>query len=117
MAVMKPFLFLFNYHPTQKCYRISLKYLAQTLIMFYHYGAHAVLRLPLLRHPANFKIVLSVAGHCRSSVIQYKRYTKKFIVVHFKKIYLRFSYNKRFSTIIKFLEPNCNFLMTIKRGV
>ena len=29
-------------------------------------------------------IILSVAGHCRSSVIHYKHYTKKIIVTHFK---------------------------------
>jgi hypothetical protein len=32
-----------------------------------------------------------------------------------KKKNLRFSYSKRFSTIIKILEPDQNFLMTAKR--
>ena len=53
--------------------------------------------------------IILVVGHCKSSVIQYKRYTKKFIVVHFKKKNLRFSCSKRFSTIINFLEPDQDF--------
>ena len=53
-----------------------------------------------------FSFELLVAGHCRSSVIQYKRYTNKIIIIHFKKKNLRFSYSKQFSTIIKFLEPD-----------
>ena len=59
--------------------------------------------------------MLSVAGHCRSSVIQYKRYTNKLLSSTFKKKFQCFSYSKRFSTIIKILEPDQNFLMTAKR--
>ena len=43
-------------------------------------------------------VKLSVAGHCRSSVIHYKHYTKKFIVTHFSCSEWFFNHNKNFRT-------------------